>query len=80
VLGNLLNVRILKKTGFFVLHIFQIMISLEGGLYVSGIFAHFLLGVQFIERDYFVSAFRISPCVVGLVGSVVWFVAALIEV
>ena len=75
-----MDVRIFEKAGFFFLHLFQIMISSEGELYVFGIFAHLLLGVQFIEGDCFVSAFRISSHVVGLVGSVLWFVAALIEV
>lgn len=74
-----MSVRVIEKFTFFVLHIFQIMISLEGGLYLSGIFAHFLLAVQFIERDYFVSTFHVSPWLAGFVGSVVWFIVALIE-
>lgn len=74
------SLKILEKVGFLILHLFQIMISWEGKLYFSGAFAVLLAAGYFFERDYFVTTFRVPPWLFSVIGSVVWFVIALIEV
>jgi hypothetical protein len=73
------SLRIIEKVSFILLHLFQVMVSWEGLMLFSGIFALFLMGMYFLDRDYFKSTFGVSPWVISIIGSVIWFSVALIE-
>ena len=74
------SLKFLEKAAFLVLHLFQILISWEGEMLFSGMFAILLAAGYFLDRDYFVQTFRVAPWLMSMVGSVVWFIIALIEV
>lgn len=58
----------------------QGLVSMSGSFWTSTVIASILLGFHLYNADEFRKLFKVSPWLVSLVGSILWFGVILIEI
>lgn len=74
------SLKFVAKVLFIIFHMTQGLVSMSGSFWISTVIASTLLGFHLYNADEFRKRFKISPWIVSLVGSILWFGVLLIEV
>lgn len=72
-------VKTLLRVLALIFHLFQTVISITAGLYVSAVVGAFLFGVYMYDFKTIQRLFHANPLVISGVGSIAWFAAAVVE-
>jgi hypothetical protein len=74
------SLKFVAKILLIIIHITQGLISMSGAFWISTVIASILVGSHLVSVEDFRNRFRISPWLVSLLGSILWFGVALVEV
>jgi len=69
---------VLRATAL-ILHLSQTAISISGSIYISAVIGAMLFGVFIYDFQTIKRLFHMKPLVISIVGSLIWFIVAVIE-